>query len=147
PGIEHRSRMRVVGEGDAGWGGGPPGDLYVFISVRDHEFFRREGLDLSCVLPVTFSQAALGAELQLRSPHGSERIKIPPGTQSGEIIRLKAKGVPSLNGFGRGDLFVRVVVRTPVRPPREAKKLLKQLAASGGDALSKEDQALLEKMQ
>ena len=145
-GVNHGTRIRIEGKGDAGGNGGPPGDLYVLISVNQHEYLERDGLHLICRLPITFSQAALGDQIRIRSPHGMEKIKIPPGTQHGSLIRIRGKGVPDLQGYGRGDLIVQVHVRTPQHLRRQARKLLEQIAEAGADALPPEDRALLEKM-
>lgn len=146
-GVESGSRLRIAGEGDGGSGGGPAGDLYVSIIVKEHPLFRREGLDLVCTLPVTFSQAALGAEIHLTGIHGPEKVKIPPGTQSGAILRVRGKGAPNLHGFGRGDMLVEVMVRTPTRLSREGKKALERLAELGDEELSAEDRRTLERMK
>lgn len=128
-GVDTGSRLRISGEGEAGIGGGPPGDLYVVIHVRDHEFFERQGNDLSCTIPLTFSQAALGAEIKIPTLlDGEQTLKIPPGTQTGETFTLQGKGMPRLEGRGRGDLLVTVRVVTPTRLTREMRKLLEELA-------------------
>jgi len=146
-GIDHLSRMRLAGEGDAGSNGGPAGDLYVFVSVREHDVFVRSGLDLACRLPITFSQAALGDEVRIRSPHGPQPIRIPTGTQNGAVIRVKGQGVPDMRGYGRGDLLVEVRVSTPSRLSRQGKKLFEELSALEQDALPAEDRALLDRMR
>lgn len=128
-GVDNGSRLRVSGEGEAGVYGGPPGDLYVVIYVKEHEIFERQENNLYCVIPVSFPQVALGTEILIPTLEGQECLKIPEGTQSGSIFRLKGKGIPSLNGRGRGDLFVTVNVVTPSKLTREHKKLLEQLAA------------------
>jgi molecular chaperone DnaJ len=128
-GVDNGSRLRVSGEGEGGVYGGPPGDLYVVIYVKEHEIFERQENNLYCVIPVSFPQVALGTEILIPTLEGQERLKIPEGTQSGSIFRLKGKGIPSLNGRGRGDLFVTVNVVTPSKLTREHKKLLEQLAA------------------
>jgi molecular chaperone DnaJ len=128
-GVETGSRLRISGEGEAGTGGGPPGDLYVVIHVRDHEFFERRGSDLQCTVPLTFSQAALGAEIKIPTLlDGEQPLKIPPGTQTGETFTLPGKGMPRLEGGGRGDLNVTVRVVTPTRLSREMRKLFEELA-------------------
>ncbi|HVN81206.1 MAG TPA: molecular chaperone DnaJ [Terriglobia bacterium] len=128
-GVDNGSRLRVSGEGEGGVQGGPAGDLYVVIYVQEHEIFERQENNLYCVVPLSFPQAALGAEIRVPTLQGEEVLKIPEGTQSGSIFRLKAKGVPSLNGRGHGDLFVTVNVITPSKVTREQKRLLEQLAA------------------
>jgi molecular chaperone DnaJ len=127
-GVDSGSRLRVSGEGEAGPQGGPPGDLYVVLHVEEDEVFERQDTHLYCTVPVSFPQAALGAELSVPTLEGEERLKIPEGTQSGSVFRLKGKGLASLNGRGRGDQFVTVQVVTPTKLNREQKKLLERLA-------------------
>ncbi len=127
PGVDTGSRLRIAGEGGAGERGGPPGDLYVVIHVREHEFFKREGDDLFCDIPVRFAQAALGDEIEVRTIDGSvARIKIPAGTQSGTVFRLKNKGMPDLKGYGRGNMLVKVDVVTPAKLSKRQKELLRE---------------------
>lgn len=133
-GVETGTRLRITGEGDAGYQGGPPGDLYVSIQVKDHPFFRRQGDDLLCEVPINFAQAALGCEIKVPTLEGDHVLKIPPGTQSGTVFRLRGKGVLNLNGMGRGDQLVKVVVRTPKKLSDRARNLLKELAEELGPA-------------
>lgn len=126
-GIEDGTRIRYQGEGDAGRFGGPAGDFYVVLSVKEHEFFEREGNNLHCVLPISFVQAALGAELSIPTLDGEAKIKIPEGTQSGKQFQVRGKGVPSLNGHGRGDLIVQMMVQTPGKLTKAQRELLRQL--------------------
>jgi molecular chaperone DnaJ len=130
PGVDTGTRLRLSEEGNPGTNGGPPGDLYVVLRVKDHKFFKRHESDLHCVLPVNVAQAALGAEVQLETLDGVETIKIPEGAQSGDVIRLRGLGVPYLNGGGRGDLIVHLSVRVPTKLNREQRKLFEQLAAT-----------------
>lgn len=146
-GVEDGTRMRVQGEGDAGAAGGPHGDLYVDIRVREHTFYHRDGLDLVCTLPITISQAALGGSITFKGVHGSESVDWPAGTQSGAQIRIRGKGVSDLRGYARGDLIVGLAVRTPRKLSREGRKILKRLAESGADALPPEDRDLLERIK
>jgi molecular chaperone DnaJ len=127
-GVDDGSRLRLAGEGEAGPRGGPPGDLYVILHVKPHPDFRREGLDLHCRVPVTFSEAALGAALKVPTVNGEEDLRIPAGVQSGAALRLRGKGVPRLDGRGRGDQVVTVHVETPRRLSRKARQLLQELA-------------------
>lgn len=143
-GVEGGMRLRIPSEGDAGSNGGPPGDLYVYITVKAHAVFRRDGTDVCVTVPITFSQAALGGEITLSGPRGREKVKIPPGTQTGTAFRVRGKGAPNLNGFGKGDLVVEVVVRTPERLSRQGRKALEALAESGDQGLSAEDRELLD---
>ena len=127
-GVETGSRLRVSGEGQAGTQGGVSGDLYVVIHVAEHEVFERQGSNLYEAVPITFAQAALGAEMMVKTLDGEEKLKIPMGTQTGTVFRLRGKGMPALGGRGRGDLFVSVTVITPTTLTREQRRLLEQLA-------------------
>jgi molecular chaperone DnaJ len=127
-GVETGSRLRVAGEGEAGVGGGPSGDLYVVIHVKEHDNFERQGSNLYSAVPVTFAQAALGAEIKVKTLDAEEDLKIPAGTQTGTIFRLKNHGMPNLSGRGKGDLFVAVTLVTPKTLTKEQRKLLEQLA-------------------
>lgn len=129
-GVEDGTRIRYQGEGDAGRFGGPSGDLYVVLSVKPHEFFEREGIDLHCVVFVSFPQVALGTEIEITTLEGNTALKIPEGTQSGKRFRLRGKGVPRLNDRGRGDLVVEVVVQTPKKLSKPQREILEQLAAT-----------------
>jgi molecular chaperone DnaJ len=128
-GVDTGARLRLAGEGEAGAGGGQHGDLYVIIHVKEHELFERQGNNLYVNVPITFTQAALGAEVKAPTLDGEETLTIPEGTQTGSIFRLKGKGIVSLQGLGRGDLFVVTTILTPQRLTREQKKLLEQFAA------------------
>ena len=125
-GVDSGDRIRLSGEGEAGRNGGPPGDLYVEIAVRKHAIFERAGADLSCEVPVTFTTAALGGEIEVPTLGGSAPLKIPSGTQSGKVLRLKDKGVRPVRGGATGDLFCRIVVETPVNLSAEQKAILRQ---------------------
>jgi molecular chaperone DnaJ len=127
-GVETGSRLRVSGEGEAGTQGGAPGDLYVVIHVSEHEQFERQGSNLYEAVPITFAQAALGADIMVKTLADDEKLKIPMGTQTGTVFRLRGKGMPVLGGRGRGDLFVSVTVITPTTLTREQRRLLEQLA-------------------
>jgi len=129
PGVDGGSRLRSSGNGEAGFRGGPPGDLYVMLHVREHEIFQRDGDDLLCEVPVSFIQAALGAEIEVPTLEGSAVIKIPAGTQSHSTFRVKGRGVKSLQGHGQGDLHVRVQVEVPTRLTAEQKAKLQEFAA------------------
>ncbi len=127
-GVETGSRLRVSGEGESGTQGGAPGDLYVVIHVAEHDQFERQGSNLYEAVPITFAQAALGADITVKTLDGEEKLKIPMGTQTGTVFRLRGKGMPVLGGRGRGDLFVSATVMTPTTLTREQRKLLEQLA-------------------
>jgi molecular chaperone DnaJ len=127
-GVETGSRLRVTGEGEAGTQGGAPGDLYVVIHVAEHDQFERQGNNLYEAVPITFAQAALGAEIMVKTLDEDEKLKVPMGTQTGTVFRLCGKWMPILGGRGRGDLFVSVTVVTPTTLTREQKRLLEQLA-------------------
>ncbi|MGI8545027.1 MAG: molecular chaperone DnaJ [Aridibacter sp.] len=127
-GVEMGSRLRIGGEGESGVDGGATGDLYVFIHVAEHENFERQGTNLYTSVPISFAQAALGAEINVKTLDGEEELKIPTGTQTGTVFRLKNQGMPNLSGKGKGDLFVAVTLVTPKTLSREQRKLLEQLA-------------------
>jgi molecular chaperone DnaJ len=126
-GVDESTRIRLANEGQPGANGGPPGDLYVFLKVREHPFFERREQDLHCTIPVNVAQAALGAEIEVPTLEQPYKVKIPEGTQSGGQIRIRHRGVPVVNGSGRGDLYVHIEVRTPTRLTREQRKLFEQL--------------------
>ena len=127
-GVETGSRLRINGEGEAGASGGQTGDLYVVIHVAEHELFERQGANLYSAAPITFAQAALGAEIKVKTLDGEEDLRIPAGTQTGTVFRIKSKGMPALGGRGRGDMFVAVTLITPKTLTKEQRKLLEQLA-------------------
>lgn len=134
PGVEDGSQLRLAGEGEGGTRGGPPGDLYVVIHVREHQFFTRHGNDLVCTLPLTFTQAALGAEVDVPVLDGTAKLKVLPGTQNGDVLRLKGKGMPALRGRGRGDACYRVVVEVPTKlTPRQRELLAEYERVSRGE--------------
>ncbi len=144
-GVETGSRLRVPGEGEGGTQGGAAGDLYVVIHVAEHEQFERQGNNLYEAVPITFTQAALGADLMVKTLDGEEKLKVPLGTQTGTVFRVRGKGMPALGGRGRGDLFVSVTVMTPTNLTREQRRLLEQLA----DVESKDltDKKLVDKVR
>ena len=146
-GVEDGTRIRYSELGDAGLHGGPPGDLYVVLHVKEHPFFLREGKDLYCVLPISFPQAALGAEVRVPTLDGQHLLKIPEGTQSGKEFRIRGKGVPVLNGHGKGDLIVRVVVQTPTRLTKRERELLAELDATARVENKPERPTLLSKVK
>ena len=129
-GIATGQRLRLTGEGEAGTQGGPAGDLYVVIFVREHEFFQRDGNDLHCSVPLPFTTLALGGEIKVPGISGDETVKIAESTQTGTTFRLRGKGMPDVSGRGHGDLLVTVQATTPKKLSKEQKKLLEQLAAT-----------------
>ena len=147
PGVEDGTRIRYGGEGDAGRAGGPKGDLYIVLSVRAHEFFDRKGNDLHCVIPISFPQAALGAEIEIPGIDGPVSLKIPEGTQSARELRVRGRGVPYLNEKGRGDLVVKVVVQIPRKLSRTQRELIKGLAESLSVENKPTSPGLLDKMK
>ncbi len=126
PGVDNGDRIRLAGEGEAGEGGGPSGDLYVQIRVRPHPIFTREGNDLYCEMPIAFTTAALGGELDAPTLEGRVKLKIPAETQSGKLFRLRGKGVRSVQGHDTGDLLCRVIIETPVNLSERQKELLRE---------------------
>ena len=128
PGIATGQRLRLYGEGEHGTAGGPPGDLYVVIHVQDHQFFHREGDDLYCEIPVTYPLLALGGELRVPTVKEEDELTIPAGTQPGARFKLRGKGMPSVSGRGKGDLYVIARVAVPKKLTREQKHLLEELA-------------------
>ena len=133
-GVETGTRIRLSGEGEAGLRGGPAGDLYIFIDVREHPIFQRDGLDLHCRVPVSFTTAALGGEVEVPTIDGGRsRVKVPPGAQSGKTMRLRAKGMPALRGGGAGDMLIELGVETPVNLTSRQKELLREFEGLSAD--------------
>ena len=127
-GIATGQQLRLQNEGEGGTAGGPPGHLYVVVHVQEHEFFRREGLNLFCEIPVNFTTLALGGEIQVPTLNGAENVKVPEGTQTGTTLRLRGKGMPDVSGRGKGDLLATVQVQTPKKLSKEQRHLIEQLA-------------------
>jgi molecular chaperone DnaJ len=130
PGVDSNTRLRIPGEGEPGGNNGPAGDLYVVLDVKPHPYFERRDADLYCTVPVSIVQAALGTEIVVPGLNGEETVKIPEGTQTGEIIRLKGKGMPDPHGGGKGDLYVNIHVEIPTKLTREQRRLFEQLGAT-----------------
>jgi molecular chaperone DnaJ len=126
-GVDEGDRIRLSGEGEAGVNGGPPGDLYVVVHLKEHAVFQRDGDDLHCEMPISFTQAALGGEIEIPTLDGSARIKVPPETQSGQVFRLRGKGIKGVRSTYPGDLLCEVTVETPVRLTERQKELLREL--------------------
>lgn len=126
-GVETGTRIRLAGEGEAGLRGGPSGDLYIFIEVKQHQLFERDGIDLFCRVPVSMTTAAIGGDIEVPTIDGGKsRVKVPAGSQSGRQMRLRAKGVPALRGGGTGDMFIELAVETPVNLTGKQKELLRE---------------------
>ena len=147
PGVEDGTRIRYAGEGDAGRSAGPRGDLYVVLAIRPHDFFEREGQDLHCVIPISFPQATLGAEIEIPGIDGPVNLKIPEGTQSGREVRVRGRGVPYLNDKGHGALVVKVLVQIPRKLTRAQRELVGKLAESLAVDNKPASPGLMEKMK
>jgi len=146
-GVEDETRIRFTGLGEAGLHSGPAGDLYLVLHVKDHPFFERQGNDLHCVVPVSFTQAALGAEIKVPTLEGEHNLKVPESTQSGTVLKLRNKGVPVLNGHGKGDLFVEVRVQTPSKLTKRQRELLEELQGTTPMENKPQQRSILGKMK
>jgi len=146
-GVEEGARILYSGEGEAGLFDGPPGDLYVVLHVKEHSFFQREGSHLHCVIPISFTQAALGTEIQVPTLEGQHKLQVPEGTQTGTVLRLRNKGVPVLNGHGRGDLYVELKVQTPAKLSKRQRELLAELETEAGVDNKPVDRGLIDKVK
>jgi molecular chaperone DnaJ len=136
-GVDTGSRLRISHEGEMGFYGGPPGDLYIILNVEEHPFFKRDGNDLYCEVPLTFPQASLGAEIEIPTLDGTSKLKIPPGTPSGRIFHLKGKGIQRLGGHSRGDQIVSIYIDVPKKLTPRQKELLEEFAQINGDEVAK----------
>lgn len=136
-GVDTGSRLRISGEGEPGQFGGPHGDLYVVLDVEEHPFFKREGTEIFCEVPISFPQAALGTEIEVPTIDGTAKLKIPAGTQSGKLFTIKGKGAPRVGGQHRGNQNVRIYVEIPAKLTARQKELLEEFAAINGDEVSK----------
>ncbi|WP_041855806.1 molecular chaperone DnaJ [Candidatus Korobacter versatilis] len=145
-GVEDGTRIRYNGQGEAGTHGGPAGDLYIVLHVKEHKFFEREGKDLFCTVPVSFAQAALGTDIMIPTLEGEHKLHIPEGTQTGTQIKLRGKGVPVLNGHGKGDIFVEIKVQTPSKLNKRQRELLQELEA-GASVENSPEKSLMSKMK
>lgn len=148
PGVDTGMRLRMTGHGDAGEGGGPAGDLYVFISVEPHSVFQRDGDNVFVELPLSFSEAALGCKKELPTPHGGTcRISIPEGTQTGKLLRVKGEGAPNVHGRGKGDMLVKVSLETPVNLSEKQKELLRKFGESESEQNSPRQRSFFDKLK
>ena len=145
PGVDTGSRLRSSGNGEAGMAGGQPGDLYIVLSVKEHELFERQGEDLFCEIPIKFTLATLGGSIEVPTLFGKATLKIPAGTQSGTTFRLRSKGMPSLRGSHQGDQLVRVHVEVPQSLTHEQRKILEDFARISGDAAEPTSKTFFEK--
>ena len=144
-GVNNGNRMRVRGEGDAGTKGGPPGDLYVIMHVKEHDIFKRRDEDIECDIPISFATATLGGSIEVPTLDGRANLKIAPGTQSGTVLRMRGKGVKSLHGGSRGDQHVRVIVEIPTNLNSEQKDALEAFAEACGDTVHPMKDSFFEK--
>ena len=144
-GVDNGSRLRIAGEGEAGEMGGPRGDLYVMVHVKEHDVFERRDANLYCTIPISFTQAALGAEITVPTLDGEEKLRVGEGTQSGSVFRIKGKGMPVLSGRGRGDQYVAVNVITPTNLSREQRRLLDEFSKL--EVSADEDRGIMDKVK
>lgn len=146
-GIDDGQSLRLGGRGESGHRGGPPGDLLILVRVKSHEFFRREGRNVVLDVPISFVQASLGDEIQIPTLEGNVNLRIPEGTQSGRVFRLRNKGIKDVRGPGRGDQLVKVRVLTPDKLTARQKELLRDFAKEGGGELPEESKGFFERMK
>lgn len=145
-GVDTGSRIRLSGEGEAGEGGGPRGDLYCLIRVRPHPLFHRDGTDLLCEVPITFSQAALGGDIEVPTLQGKQTVTLPRGSAFGDVVRLHGQGMPDLRGRGRGDLLVRLIIETPKKLTKRQEELFRELAEIEHKHVSPERKSFLDRL-
>ncbi|MBB5021319.1 molecular chaperone DnaJ [Desulfurispira natronophila] len=146
-GVETGNRLRLAGEGEGGVNGGPPGDLYIQMNVLPHKYFERDGNNIYCDIPVTFTTVTLGGEVEVPTLTGKAKLKVPEGTQTGKIFRLKGKGIADLQGRGIGDLLVRLVVVTPTKLNTRQKELLQELRKELGESGAEQSGGLWDKVK
>jgi len=147
PGASDGLVFRYSGAGEAGIKGGPPGDLHVVVHVKEHPVFQRQNDDLICEINISFTQAALGAEIQVPIIGGKAKLTVPPGTQNGKVFSLRGRGVPHLRGRGTGDQFIRINVEVPTKLSEKEEKLLRELAEIKGEKVSSSDKSLFDKFK
>lgn len=146
-GVDNGSRLRVSGEGEAGAKGGPNGDLYVYLYVKPHKFFERDGTTVLCEVPINIVQATLGADIKVPTLDGQVTMKVPEGTQPGKVLRLKGKGIPSLRGGSRGDQLVRIKVVVPTKLSDKQKDALRKFADISKDNINPEEKSFMDKVK
>jgi molecular chaperone DnaJ len=146
-GVDTGSRLRLYGEGEYGERGGPPGDLYIVLTVKPHPIFKRENDDIICNVPISFTQAALGSSIDVPSLDGPVKIKVPPGTQTGKILKLRAKGIPSIRTGRRGDELVVLKIETPTKLNKRQRELLEEFAKISGDETMPEKKNFIDKVK
>lgn len=146
-GVDNGSRIRIANEGEAGLRGGPAGDLYIYIFVKPHKVFVREGNDVICEVPISFIQATLGDEIEVPTLDGKVKLTIPEGTQPGTILRIRGKGIPSLRGSGRGDQHVKVKVVIPKKLTDKQRELLRAFQETGGENINPEEKSFFKKFK
>ncbi len=146
-GVESGSKLKVTGEGELGEFGGPRGDLYIYVDVKDHEFFRREGINLYCSVPISFVRAVFGGEIEVPTIDGKAKIEIPPGTPSGRVFKLKGKGLPRVGGTHKGDQIVTVYIDVPKKLNERQRELLEEFAKVSGEEIKKTSKGLKEKIK
>ena len=146
-GVDTGTRLKLTGEGEPGERGGPPGDLYVVVHVQEHPIFIREDTEVICEVPISFTQAALGASIEVPTLDGKVKMKIPGGTQSGKVFRLRGKGIPHLDGRNRGDQHVRVTVEVPEKLNKKQRELLEQFSALTGEESHPQSKSFFDKVR
>jgi molecular chaperone DnaJ len=148
PGVDEGTRIRLAGEGEAGLRGGPPGDLYIFVSIAPHEIFQRDGANVYCHVPISMITAALGGAVEVPTVEGTRaRVSIPPGTQSGEQFRLRGKGMSQLKSALRGDMIIEVAVETPTNMSARQKAILEEFRKAGGEEASPKAQGFFARVK
>jgi molecular chaperone DnaJ len=147
PGVHDGNAVRIMGEGEPGAGGGPSGDLHCYITIRQHELFSRHNNDLVCQVPITFTQASLGAGIEVPTLNGSEKLEVPAGTQHGEVFKLRGKGLPDLRSKRLGDELVQILIEIPKRLNEKQKQLLREFAATEDSAILPQRKSFMEKIR
>ncbi len=146
-GIEDGMRLRLSGEGEAGIASGPSGDLFVVISIKTHPLFEREGPDVHCQVPISVVQATLGDEIEVPTLERKVRLKVPEGTQTGKVLRLRGKGLPTIRSVNRGDQLIHIFAEIPTKLSKRQRELLEEFAAESGEEVSPVTRSFLEKLK